>query len=524
MTSKFTDKEKIAYYKSKAGGSKKASKSYTTYNKGYAKKIPVGGGKWLQGSAAEKNAMRKAEYNKYSGVVSVPKSYSNQGAGGGLGSNIGERIGSSVGGGLGKGVHMLIKHITGFGDYNVGNNSLMRGGMTAPQIVNSSNHGGVIVRHREYLGDISATIAFTLSAFSLNPGLVDSFPWLSKIAGNYEQYQWRGVVFEFNSLSSDAILSASTSSALGSVVMATEYNTLNPNFANKSEMENHEFSNSRKPSLNFMHPIECKRGLTSVDMLYVRTGTVPANADIRLYDLGRTQIATVGMQAASGVAGELWVTYEVELYKATVKLTNVPVSDIDKFDHFRSAAAITTPGSSPFYHTSYPYAPIDTLNLGGAITAANTYTFPDTAVGESFSILYQIVGDSTAVSIGAGSMFGGTAVNTFTLANASLTNFIRTQSGSTTAIVMFMATVTVVNIGSYFVFTTTTLPSNARYDLIVTKLPSGFTKTNDTHIIRASIQKNNILLNADEYSSSHEISEDEVIEFMRKKTLRNKGF
>ena len=47
----------------------------------------------------------------------------------------------------------------------------------------------------------------------------------------------------------------------------------------------------------------------------MRNSAVPANADARLYDLGTFSIATVGMQADSGVAGELWCTFEVELLK-----------------------------------------------------------------------------------------------------------------------------------------------------------------------------------------------------------------
>jgi len=119
-------------------------------------------------------------------------------------------------------------------------------------------------------------------------------------------------------MSSDAVLSSATNSALGTVIMATEYDSLNPGFLNKQIMENHDMANSSKPSVSFLHPVECKRSVTSVNVQYVRTGPVPANGDIRLYDLGVFQLATQGQQANGGVIGELWVSYEVELFKPQI--------------------------------------------------------------------------------------------------------------------------------------------------------------------------------------------------------------
>jgi len=217
-----------------------------------------------------------------------------------------------------KGIPALIKAITGFGDYRIQSNSLITGGLDPPAVVNSINNGGFIVRHREYLQDIPATVDFSLNMFPINVGIAATFPWLSSMAQSFEQYRVRGMVFEFKSLAFDAVLSTATSSALGSVIMATQYNVLDLPFNNKFEMENYVFANSSKPSMNFYHPIECAKVQTTVTELYVRNETVPVGADPRLYDMGRFNIGTVGMQAASGVVGELWVTYEVELFKPKI--------------------------------------------------------------------------------------------------------------------------------------------------------------------------------------------------------------
>ena len=199
-----------------------------------------------------------------------------------------------------------------------------------------------VVSHREYIGDVFTggiqpddktapySSPFTIGnvqvagsgevlgngGFKINVGVKDTFPWLYNLARNYEQYRVHGMVFEFKSLSADAL--NSTNTALGSVIMATEYNAANPIFESKQQMENYEFAQSCKPSVSMMHAIECAPNLTSVSELYVRAGPIPLYQDPRLYDLGTFQIATCGMQAAQINIGELWCTYLVELIKPKI--------------------------------------------------------------------------------------------------------------------------------------------------------------------------------------------------------------
>lgn len=252
---------------------------------------------------------------------------------------VGPVVGKFLGGKLGH----LVEKITGFGDYQVKNNSILRGGMSPPQVINSMNNGGYIVRHREYICDINASTDFTIQTFPINPGMAVTFPWLSQIAGSFEEYKWRGVLFEAKSLSSDAVLSTATSSALGAVIMATQYNCLSPPFTDKRSMENYEFASSAKPSISQIHPVECSSALTPLTKLYVRNGAIPDNADQRLYDLGEFNIATQGMQSNTGVVCELWVTYEVEFYKNKYN----PIDMTDHFDLLNGYSTTQPLGTSP---------------------------------------------------------------------------------------------------------------------------------------------------------------------------------
>lgn len=207
--------------------------------------------------------------------------------------------------------------LRGFGSYHISNNSILKGGMSPPMITNSVSNGAVIVRHREYLRDIQFNTdqSFNIDAFQLNPGLQKTFPWLSQIAPAFQQYRFRGLVFEYKTLSAD-VTTSTVNSGLGSVVLATQYNALDTPFTNKYEMENWEFSTSCKPSLSCLHPVECAKGQTPVSLLWVRTGIIPQNADERLYDLGNFNIATVGIPGTTSTGiGELWVSYEIEFFK-----------------------------------------------------------------------------------------------------------------------------------------------------------------------------------------------------------------
>lgn len=306
-------------------------------------------------------------------------------AGGALGSMFGPGA-SYVGGKIGE----VISRVTGFGDYVIQENSLMRGGLSPPEVVNSINRGGVIVRHREYIGDINATIAFTVSNFNINPGVQGTFPWLSQVAVAYEEYEFRGLIFEFKSLSSDAVLSSATSSALGFVAMATQYNAASPTFPDKKSLENYEYANSDKPSCSFMHPVECKRSLNVDTHLYIRNGAVPIGQDQKTYDLGDFQIATGGMQAASGVCGELWATYEVELFHP--KFT---VAGALEADHYQ---AVAWTNANPL-GTVQP-ARTSASNLGTTINIiGNTINFPATITSGQFLITVSWNGGASAGNV-----------------------------------------------------------------------------------------------------------------------------
>lgn len=233
--------------------------------------------------------------------------------GGYLGSKIGEWAGGLA--------HSAFTGLTGLGDYKVRRNVFLNGNL--PQMSNQPSGGGTVIRFQEFLTDVytSGTAgAFKIDSWVINAANPSTFPFLSQIAANYEQYELEGIVFAFQSRSSDAL--NSTNTALGSVMMATQYDTLDPLFNSKMEMLNYEFSTSCKPSENALHMVECDPRQTTINELYtLYNEVVPTGADPRLYYLGRFSLATTGFQGTNVNIGELRVTYQVRLLKPKLYTT-----------------------------------------------------------------------------------------------------------------------------------------------------------------------------------------------------------
>jgi len=329
--------------------------------------------------------------------------------------SFGYTLGGRIGSYLGHGLQQVVSRMSGFGSYRVSHNSLMAGGMSPPQIVNSSSNGGFIVRHREYITDITASIGFISSQYAINPGVSATFPWLSQLAVNFEEYSIRGMIFEFKTMSSDVVLSSNATTALGSVVMATQYDALDAPFSSKRVMENYEFACSAKPSVTFDHPIECKRSLDFATHLYVRSGTFPG--DRRLYDLGIFQIATTGMQANAGVIGELWASYEVELYKPKIGYSTSLFNDHYQLTNATSAA----PFGTVFVPTSgsFGFSIITGTTITWPVSDSNYYKI-DYYIHNTSSTATTMPAITTTQNTVLYNLLDGSTLNSYAMPNATV--------------------------------------------------------------------------------------------------------
>jgi len=213
-----------------------------------------------------------------------------------------------------------IARATGIGEYSTGivKNDLIDNG--AGQIAPTFAEGprGVTISHREYICDIfgpEAAGTFQNQTFGLNPALVQTFPWLSQVAANYEEYEFKQMIFTYNSTVTDFV---ANNGQVGTVIIATQYNANDAPFANKQEMMEYDAAVSGKVSGNVMAGVECDPKQNSGSPgKYTRSGPVSPSEDVKTFDLGTLNVATSNTPQpfANQALGELWVSYTVELRK-----------------------------------------------------------------------------------------------------------------------------------------------------------------------------------------------------------------
>ncbi len=179
-------------------------------------------------------------------------------------------------------------------------------GARRPQISSSRADGDlrVRIRHREYVTDITGSVAFAVAQYNINPGLALLFPWLSAMAGLFESYIFRNLRFQFRT--------ESATSQVGKILMSVDWDVLDAAPVTKTAMMQ-ERTKADGPTW-----VDLDLRCDQADLLkfgtqrYIRTGSAPTVSDLKTYDVGMFNIGSQGVTGAP-VIGELWVEYDVEL-------------------------------------------------------------------------------------------------------------------------------------------------------------------------------------------------------------------
>lgn len=189
------------------------------------------------------------------------------------------------------------------------NKSVNRGLVRAPAAQNKSSRqtGRNSTRYRECerVGTVNGSLQFEVVAnFACNPGLKDSFPWLSSHADLYEKYKIHKLVYRYKNLKGTG--------AGGNIIMSFDYDTLDAPPSSAIEMCQSTVWTDGAPWRIFeLHvPVDSKA-------YYTRPGLIPGT-DLKTYDMGRLFVAAEGSSDASGSTdtspqGILEVEYDIEL-------------------------------------------------------------------------------------------------------------------------------------------------------------------------------------------------------------------
>jgi len=307
-----------------------------------------------------------------------------------VGSIAGGMVGSAKGGeALGAG----ISRIFGQGDYQVQSNSLVKGGPPSFAAMSS----GIRIAHREFITDVVSSTGFVSTQYPINPSNSGTFPWLSKMALNFEQYVIKGVVFYFNTTSGNAI--SGTNNALGTVGMVTCYDPSKPAFSSKRQCEDYAGCVSGSPSAALLHPVECAPGSGPLNRYYVQTTNMVNPEDLKNYAIGGFNLFTSGMQASGITIGELWVSYDIEFYNPKI----LPIGTVESaatfgYNQFTTQTTTQVMGTNNFTGKG---------NLGAYYQGSDgTFRIPQgTAQGYYQLVLYYTtaVGFSTSLTPGISS-------------------------------------------------------------------------------------------------------------------------
>lgn len=239
----------------------------------------------------------------------------------------------------------------------------------------------------EYLGDVYTSTtagAFNNQVFEFNPGVF--LYWGKKFAHLFQQWKLEGATVHFRTRSS----SYTSTTTLGTVMMAMDYNPHNAAFTTKQEMQQCAGSVACAIDQNCTLGIEAAQGKSSPLVKYVRIGALPTGEDQHLYDLGNLQIATCGCAANVNI-GEIYISYHMTFFKP-----------IAKFGYDLDCARYRCAGTMDATHnlgTTTPTKIFDNIgiytNIGPSYTNPEIY-FPAGTSGV-FRIEYMVVGTSAAV-------------------------------------------------------------------------------------------------------------------------------
>lgn len=235
---------------------------------------------------------------------------------------------------LGAGVGVLRK-ASGIGSYstassnhivNAGKGSGMNDNLPV-RVQAPTETGAMVVSHTEFVSNVYAPSSseFSKQVYDVNPGLENTFKWLSSIAGQYKEYELVQCIFSFKSTVSDM---QTANGVIGKVMMASEYNVgdKTARYDTAQELMADIGSVSAKLTNGLVFGIECdpsklKDGGQKKCIKYVRTRGLRQHQDIQDFDWARLTVATsdVPQILFDQCIGELHVTYTVKLCRPTIK-------------------------------------------------------------------------------------------------------------------------------------------------------------------------------------------------------------
>jgi len=174
------------------------------------------------------------------------------------------------------------------------------------------------VKHSEFLGNVSGNEDFSVVSYALNPGLVESFPWLHKQAAGWEFYRFRKLTVRYET--------RSPSAQAGSVMFVIDYKSSDGPPTDEKEANN---SSGAREGVIWR---ELRMGLNVSTAAAISPWklirTQPSAEPLIDFDVGRLHVAVTGVTGTAAPAllavGKLWLDLEVD-FKTAVQRDSLKV-------------------------------------------------------------------------------------------------------------------------------------------------------------------------------------------------------
>lgn len=395
-------------------------------------------------SKKKQGPLKKAKKQLQAARASVPKSIRKalapsinsaiksalRGGGAALGAAAGSSMGMGVSGSVaGSKLGARLSKAIGSGDYEIQSdvkaNSLFKGdGPSMPSFGSSSI---TRFKHREYIGDVvaGANNSFSFQKYAVQPAFRESFPYLAQISRNFTRYHMKGLIYEYVSTTSPYLAGG----AMGSVIMAMQYDPVLPDYASKPQMENSDFAISARPDHSIMYGVECLN--QPVGGYYLRSSASLTTQPLNFTDMGTMYVAVQNSTIPAGTPlGELWVTYDIELAIPLLSPARYAFARLN-WDTL-AVTSLNSPFTAAAYQGSNLIGDFSELTVTNSGTQA-VLSMPNVSIGDVIMItaVVEISSGGTATGLtSTGLRFAG--LNRATIVNDPITTLSTQQTAPNT--------------------------------------------------------------------------------------------
>jgi hypothetical protein len=227
--------------------------------------------------------------------------------------------------------------------------------------------------HREPLFTLNGSENFAVTTFNINPGLPNTFPWLSQQSVGYESYK-------VNSMSIDYKFTTNEFIGTGRIVIAVDYDSADT--PPTSALQAEQYADNVFGAVAKNHSVRLRPRGTGIlgPKRYIRSGALSPNEDIKTYDVAQIYIVTSG-QASAAEIGQLWITYDITLCEPQ-PINYALISQSGVLENANGAGMLITdlPGTG-------------TLNTGviSIVPALNVLTISNLIVGQQYIVTALVV-------------------------------------------------------------------------------------------------------------------------------------